>query len=300
MRAFAVFAGLLLLGGCTSTVGSSGLSDEPLLPAPAEKLAEAPELAIARAEAMLDAGQYVQAGAKFQSVLKKEPENFEARLGAAEAALGVGDLAEALAGFESVMEAPAYRAKGLQGRGISLSLIGQNDLGQELLLQAVAQDPELWRAWNAIGRNRDLANQPSSAMEAYSMALRANPAAVAVHNNLGLALMMQGRHEEAERAFRTALRIDPALEPARMNLRLAVARQGRYAEALAGVTPTQLPAVMNNVGFVAMQRGDFDVAKAYFVRAMESSPSFYPKAAENLEYLEELKKTALLPAAAQG
>jgi len=298
----AAISGLLLLGGCasTSTLDSSRFADEPLLPAPEQKLDEPSELAVARAEAMLAAKQFETAYGKFVSVLRGEPDNFRARLGAAEANLGLGKLGEALAGFESAMEAADYRPAALQGRGITLSLIGQRELGQALLLRAVAEDPSLWRAWNAIGRNHDMGDDPELALEAYDRALRVNSHAAAVHNNRGLALLVLRRYAEAESAFREALVTAPESKTAQMNMRLTVAWQGRYSEALVGLKPGQFPSALNNVGFVAMQKGDLDVAKSCFVKAMEASPSYYPRAARNLEYLEEIKKTAVLPTEAQG
>lgn len=296
----AAISGLLLLAGCAGTAERVGLAEEPLPPVPQQKLEEPSDLAVARAEAMLAAKQFEAAYGKFAAVLRKEPDNIRARLGAAEANLGLGKLGEALAGFESAMGAVEYRPAALQGRGITLSLIGQRELGQTLLLQAVAEDSSLWRAWNAIGRNHDMADDPELALEAYDRALRANGRAAPIHNNRGLALLVLRRFAEAESAFRQALLHDPEAARAQMNLRLTVAWQGRYSEALAGLKAGQLPSVLNNVGFVAMQKGDFTVAKSCFVRAMESSPAYYAKAAKNLEYLEELKKTAALPAGAQG
>ena len=297
----AAMSGLLLLGGCASVLDSSRMVDEPLLPAAPERTLDEPsELALARAEAMLGAKQFEAAYGKFASVLRDQPDNFKARLGAAEASLGLGKLGEALAGFESAMEAVEYRPAALQGRGITLSLIGQRELGQTLLLQAVAEDPSLWRAWNAIGRNHDMADNPDFALEAYDRALRANSRAGAIHNNRGLALLALRRYAEAESAFRKALLIEPESGTAQMNLRLTVAWQGRYNEALVGLKPGHLPLALNNVGFVAMQKGDLDVAKSCFVKAMEASPSYYARAARNLEYLEEIRSTTVLSAEAQG
>lgn len=294
-RRAAMICGLLLLGGCTGTVESNGLYGGPLLPIPKTTPVESPELALLQGQEFLASRKYSEAHHKFTAVLEIQPDNFEARLGVAEANLGAGNLIEALAGFESVMDAPNLRSLALQGRGIVLSLIGRRDMGQDLLTQAVELDPELWRAWNAIGRNHSLAGRSGLALEAYAMALRANAVTPAVHNNLGLALAMQGRAEEAEAAFGTALRMDPDSRPAQMNLRLSLASQGRYSEAMAGVAPGERPAMMNNVGYMALQRGDLDVARSYFVKAMETSPSFYEKAAKNLEYLDQINTTTSLP-----
>jgi Flp pilus assembly protein TadD len=49
---------------------------------------------------------------------------------------------------------------------------------------------------------------------------------------------------------------------------------------------------LNNVGYVALLRGELKRAEAYFLRAIESSPSFYQPAAENLRLLGGMKQIA--------
>jgi Flp pilus assembly protein TadD len=50
-----------------------------------------------------------------------------------------------------------------------------------------------------------------------------------------------------------------------------------------------LPNLLNNVGYIAMQRGDLATAEGYFARAMESSPSYDAVAAQNIEQLKAKK-----------
>lgn len=283
---------LFALGGCAMG-GSQFLDEESAAPPQAEPgLGEPVGLAVARGEALLGSRQFEAALAKFGSALSREPDNIQAMLGQAEAQLGLHQLVDALAGFESVMETEPLRARALQGRGITLILMGRDDLGQPLLLQAVEQDPGLWRAWNAIGRNHAIDGDAEKALASYDRALIANNRAAPVYNNRGMTLIMAMRYSEAESSFRNALVLDPALEAAKMNLRLALAWQGRYEEAVADLKRGDAPRILNNIGFVAMERGDYTTAKMFFTKAMELSPSYYPVAAKNLEYLEERKKIA--------
>lgn len=283
---------LFALGGC-ATGGSQFIDEDPGPPPGAgQGLGEPAGLAVARGDALLNTRQFEAALAKFGHALATEPDNYQARLGQAEAQLGLHRLVDALAGFESVMAAEPLRAKALQGRGITLLMMGRDDLGQPLLRQAVERDPDLWRAWNAIGRNYAVEGNTERALASYDRALVANTRAAPVYNNRGMSLIMAMRYEEAESSFREALALDPALDAARMNLRLALAWQGRYEEAVADLKRGDAPRILNNIGFVAMERGDFSTAKLFFTKAMELSPSYYPVAAKNLEYLEERKKIA--------
>lgn len=287
---------LLVLGGCASNELSEA-SIEP--PKPAIMPAEMIEVVLAEADMELALGKCEKAYPRFNAVLRTEPGNPRATLGAAECQLSGGQLAESLAGFESLMDVPWMRARALQGRGVILSILGQNRMGQDLLMQAVADDPGLWRAWNAIGRNHDMEGEWDKALVNYDRALAVNAGAPSIYNNRGVAQLMQGRYEAAAKSFRQALMLDADSAVAQMNLRLAIAWQGRYREALSGLKADRLPEALNNVGFIAMRRGDYDVAETYFRQAMAKSPSFYEKAAENLEYLKQVKRSAS-SAGAQG
>jgi Tfp pilus assembly protein PilF len=288
-----VVVALFALGGC-ATDDSPLLDEETGLSPQAEQgLVEPVGLALAKGEALLNSRQFAAARVKFSETLATNPHNDQAKLGLAEAQLGLRQLIDALAGFEAVMESEATRPRALQGRGITLSLMGRAELGLPLLRQAVEQDPDLWRAWNMIGRSHALAGDAEKALASYDRALIANNQAAPVYNNQGMTLIMTMRYGEAERSFRQALALDPTLTVAGMNLRLALAWQGQYDEAVANLKRGDAPRVLNNIGFVAMERGDYAAAKLFFTKAMEISPSYYPVAAKNLEILNEREKLAV-------
>jgi len=80
----------------------------------------------------------------------------------------------------------------------------------------------------------------------------------------------------------------------------AGAWQGKYAEALTDVSRVDAPVTLNNVGYIAMQRGDLGHAEAYFAQAMQLSPAFYDKADRNLNFLHDMKKLGQHVTAAKG
>jgi Flp pilus assembly protein TadD len=104
-----------------------------------------------------------------------------------------------------------------------------------------------------------------------------------------MSFMLQGRYAEAEAAFERALAIDPGLLPAKSNLRLSLAWQGRYNEALEGLAPETAGEALNNVGYVAMLRGDYEAAERYLSQAMEVSATYNEAAARNLELLKSTR-----------
>ena len=50
-----------------------------------------------------------------------------------------------------------------------------------------------------------------------------------------------------------------------------------------------LAMALNNVGYIALLRGDYDHAEAYFTRAMEVDPTFNEIAWRNLKLLNNLR-----------
>jgi Flp pilus assembly protein TadD len=228
--------------------------------------------------------QYREAAQLFAQVLERHADDIRAKLGLAEASLATGGARAALETFKEIAAVPGDHSNAaLQGQGLSLLVLGQADQARDVLLRVVATDPAAWRAWNALGRCHDLRENWAEANHAYAMALKAKPDAYIVHNNAGMSLLAQSRRGEAELRFLDALNLRPDFEVARNNLRFALAMQGKYREAFANTARPEMPVVLNNVGYAALLRGDGDRAKAYFTRAMETSPHFFEAAYENLQ-----------------
>lgn len=258
---------------------------------------------LANADAALRRGEMREAMQGYGKVLGADGTNARARIGTAEVHLATGAHQKALEQFDSVLKAAddpkaepapraaaeAERARALQGRGIALLLLRRKLEAVPPLEQAVELDPRLGRAWNALGQLRDSVRDWAGAERAYAQALAAMPGSAMVLNNSGVSLMLQGRHAAAEALFQQALAIEPGLAAAEGNLRLALASQGRYGDALAGVGKPQMPAALNNMGYVAMMRGDWDAAEGYLARALELSPAYHGTAADNMVRLKAVQ-----------
>lgn len=206
----------------------------------------------------------------------------------AELALAGGSLPEAAEAFTGLMDGP-LAALARQGLGITRLREGKENEARPLLEQAVATDPGLARAWNALGVLADKARDWPAADLAYGKAVAAAPQDAGILANRGWSQLLRGRHEAAERDLVAALKLQPALKKARTNLALARAMQGRYQEAFLLSDKTSLATDLNTVGYAAMMRGDLVVAEAYFNRALSLNPQFDRAAWANLQYLAELK-----------
>ncbi|HYD30498.1 MAG TPA: tetratricopeptide repeat protein [Azospirillaceae bacterium] len=285
MRAALLLAVTLSVAACASTREDIGAGAGGAVPAGVRE----------RAEAALAMGAYEDALTQYRIILSRDPEDPMARLGIAEVQLGSGDLKQAEAGFGALKEVAAVRAKALQGEGLALLLAGRTKTAEEPLRAAVAEDAGLWRAWNALGRIHDGRGEFDAAKPCYEQALASQPNSPVVLNNLGFSRLMAGDHAEAARLLTQAAESDDGEEArVRTNLRLALAWQGEYVAAFAGARPAELPVVLNNVGFVALQRGDVAAAKAYLSRATEISPEYFDVARRNLDQARWVEENKVL------
>jgi Flp pilus assembly protein TadD len=275
----------IALMGLTGCAGSQPPADE-VNEAALRASAQSQETTLASAAADLAARRYQLAFQRLARLDKATMETTQARYAMAEVLLGLDRPHEALVRFEALQADPAVQSRAWQGMGLAQLAIGNAGEAETQLDRAVAADPSLWRAWAGLGRAHDQQRDWTAAAAAYDRGLKASPGSPVILNNQGMSLLLQHRYAEAAAAFEQAIARDPALETARTNLRIALAWQGRYDEALVGLQPEERANSLNNIGFVAMLRGDHRAAQRYFAQAMEVSAVYHQGAAANLEALK--------------
>jgi Flp pilus assembly protein TadD len=248
------------------------------------------DTALQQADQALAKGDLATARKGYRRVLAVAPGTAAAQLGLGEIELVAGDPRQALDQFGSVAAAdPSLRPGALQGQGLALIRLGRPEAALPLLKEAVTIDPGLWRAWNAMGSLEDSRGNWAAADEAYGHALSINPDAALVLNNMGVSKLMRRDYVAAEQVFAKALAADPDLDEAADNLRIAQAWQGRYNDAIAGAEADTLPKRLNDVGYVAMLRGDLAIAEMLFLKAISASPTYHKVAHQNLDQVERLR-----------
>ena len=238
------------------------------------------------ADATRDSEAYGEALLIYQQILVADAKNIPAQYGIAECLFALGSPKEAKPIFDGLAQDKGYRTLALQGKGLAALALGQRGEAEKLLHEAVEADPALWRSWNALGEIADLRHQPGEASAFYARALEIKPTSPAVINNIGYSKLLARDPVQAIVEFRKALALDPSSTTILNNLRLATAATGNYVDAVKAASRAEAPMVFNNVGYVAMERGDYSVAQAYLVRAMEESPKYDPVAATNLDQLK--------------
>jgi Flp pilus assembly protein TadD len=280
-----IAAALLLLAVTACASGQPSISQ---LESPQTPTASQVTPIVVIADATRAEGRFAEAMQIYQEVLVSDSRSVAAQYGVAECLLALGKAGDARPMFEALAHNPKFHAVGLQGEGLALLVLGQREDGAKFLREAVEADPKLWRAYNGLGLLADLKRQPDEAAEHYAKALAGSESA-AVFNNMGYSRLLAGKPDEAIVSFRKALGLEPNSETVLNNLRLAIAAKGNYGEALRTVPREQMAAALNNVGYIAMQRGDFHSAEGYLARSMENSSSFNTIAARNLEHLKSLQ-----------
>jgi tetratricopeptide (TPR) repeat protein len=250
------------------------------------------EAAVVAVQQALDEQRYLDASTLLTEAALSHLEEPRLTVLAGELDLMRERYSDSLVAFKEAEKSPAVRARALQDEGIALSLLGRSDEAFAALKQSVAQDASLWRAWNALGSEYDARKLWSEAENAYQHALTASGDAAIVLNNRGYSRLLQHRRDEATADFVAALRKKPDLAAARTNLRLALAIGGEYERAVAGGSPAERAALLNNAGFAAAMRGDYADAQALLDQAIKAKGEYYAKASANLRIVETLNSQA--------
>jgi Tfp pilus assembly protein PilF len=273
----------LLLAGCAT----APTPDPAVAPAvPVEHLAQAAQL-------HLEERRFAEAALGFEALLAQTPDDPQARLGLAEARLGAGRHGEAEKLFVELVGSETVGAAAREGLGRAQLARGDRRAARATLEPLLEEAPERWRSWLVLAQLQDQERQWAQADAAYARGLAAAPRKELLHNNWGVSLMARGEHARAAEQFRRALELRPDLVTARGNLELAYALLGRFDDVLAAARHEDRARTLNNLGYIAMQGGNLERAEAYFVQALEASPSFYERAWHNLQRLQHLRRAEL-------
>ncbi len=277
---------------CALLLASSGCSSvSPDMDKAVPVRAESPETLLKEAEADVAARRFQLAEQRLARLGKPMAESPRAQYAMAEVLLGRERPKDALTKFQALQSDQTFSARAWQGMGLCLMALNDVTAAESQLRKAVELDPKLWRAWTGLGRAYDQERRWREAEDAYNKALAANPNAAMIINNIGMSQLLQHRYQDAAATFQKALAVDPALDIARANLRIALAWQGRYDEAMVGADSTERSDALNNVGYIAMLRGDYEAAQKFLAQALAGSPTYHEQAARNLDMLRLVVKS---------
>lgn len=186
---------------------------------------------------------------------------------------------------------------GQANEGLALILLNKRDYekARAHLVKAEASGAEIsWRVYNSLGVISDLEKDYKQAISYYEKALTVQPEMPLILNNMGYSHYMSGDWDSAEKYYRQAVLNDEFFERAWRNLGLLYARQGKYEEAVNAFTQVEdLPEAYNDIGFICMLNGKYDISEAFFKRAIKLAPRYYEAANSNLHKNRQLAKKQL-------
>jgi tetratricopeptide (TPR) repeat protein len=219
------------------------------------------------------------------SSLARRPDHFATLMLAAVAARAKGDGSVALQRYARAAELEPTRPEAAFGATVAAIEVDSNAAPSAVAaLRRRFPDPS--PAWAEIGAVCERAGQGEAAVDAYALALQAQPSAK-LGLRLGAALHSLGRRGEAAAAFQTALQLDPASAEAWFKLGLALQdsrlpsrAEAAYRRALA-LRP-DLAEAQANLGVALQEQGDLEAAKQAYGRAINLMPSAFGRVAQAL------------------
>jgi len=233
--------------------------------------------------------------------------------------LSAGDPGDAVRYFEKALEQSPGRAEFRRGLALSFSRAGRHAEAAETYRELIARNqatPEdrldyaavmarlgHWDEVNTViaGLPEQMATVRRRLIEAmaadhlgdweradaaYAAAEAEASAPARVLNNWGVSLMARGDFALAEATFTRALSHDPQLFNAKNNLAMARGLQGNFRPPSIPMSETERAYVLNNLGMIAMQKGQGDIARGLLAAAIEAHPQHYTEAASRLDALD--------------
>jgi Flp pilus assembly protein TadD len=251
-----------------------------------------PEAASRSGWAYLEEGAYDAAIVAFQTKLSNGEEDEDVRFGLAQALRYSGRNEAAEIEYSKLLLSPAYRVEALIGIGYAKFASLDTNGAFQVFSEATAADETAWKAWLGLAQLRDLAKDWNAADGLYAKALLHTDRRAAVLNNHGVSMLARGEAERAAVLFEMAQQIDPYSKRIAVNLEMTQAALGK---ATGGSKDSHLDArrraqKLNNQAYVAMMRGETDLAETLIEEALDAHPSFYPIAEKNKQTLQALKQ----------
>lgn len=262
-------------------------------PPPADPL-PAPADVRQRADLAWQYGDYSAAVDNYRRLLAQQPGDRAALLGLGQAWLALGNADNALPAFEEVLRQDPESIDAQEGRALAQLGQGKQVEAESGFRAVLALDAQRWRSLDGLGLLADLRSNYDAARGFYEKALAINKNEATVWNNYGWSRVMARDYADGERLLNEGLARKPDSRRLVANLSVAIAWQGDYDRALRTATQHGIEdyVAYNDVGYIAMLRGDNRAAVDMFRKALDKSPAWYERASVNLERAQKALRDA--------
>lgn len=221
----------------------------------------------------------------FEQALAREPDRADFRRGLALSLSRAKRYNEAARVFQELItldqDQPTDR---LEYAYVAMRLDRWDDV--ESLARSFPDGLETPRRYSIDAMVADQNNDWDAADAAYAKAEKLSSKPAAVLNNWGVSQMSRGDLAAAAATFQRAVSFDSSLFSAKNNLAIVRGLQGEYNLPLVPLSDEERAVLLNNLGIIAMRRGDEEIAKGLFAAAVDAHPQHYAGAADKLAALE--------------
>ena len=234
-------------------------------------------------DAHLQQGDFQTAKIQYEKVLEASPEQIPARYKLAVIYLEKGSPQNAYDQFHQILDYDLNFAPAYEGMGRALLKMEKDQEAEKEFQAALLYDAEMWTSKNYLGIVADRRHDHKAAIGLYEVALQKKADDPSILNNLGMAYYLDSQYEEAVRTFQHAIQVGGSNDKISNNLGLALTKLGHFDLAYEAYARGMDPAkAYNNLGVAFLEVGKFARASRCFEKAMETQPTFYEKAKENL------------------
>ena len=208
---------------------------------------------------------------------------------AGELTLRQGRYAETKGIMDKLTRDDPTNANAWQSLGLALLSMNEKEKARKALIKAVAFNPNLWKAHNALGIIYDHDRQAHKALISFNRAIQKGPALAELFNNRALAHLLLKNLAQAEADWKRALAIKSDFKLAHNNLAILLAKKGDYQAAFSSFSKGSGKAeAHNNLGVMLAWRGKNQKAAKEFDLALKRLPLYYPKANSHLNQVAAL------------
>jgi tetratricopeptide (TPR) repeat protein len=237
-----------------------------------------PELGVALAKALREAGRAQEGEAVLRTLIEQQPKHPQLHFYLGLALQEQKKLAEAEATYRTAIALKPDYAAAYMNLGNAIAVRDRNQVHEALKAYrtAIALQPDDSLSYYNLG-NALLRTSPAEAEAACRKALALRPDYAEAYSNLGYALWQLKRPVEAEAACRKALALRPGLAVTYANLSAALLDQNKQEEAEAAcrkalVLRTDLAVAYNNLGYLFFFKNKLVEAEAACRKATALGP----------------------------
>lgn len=299
-----IFASIMLSGcSTTSTIsdvdrdgydgfydGDSELVYENKKPSKSDEEPKSVEEMIKLGDSLLAEGKQDEALYEYVKAADRDNKSYTALYKIGDIHAKRGNEALAIKAYKMALDINPDNGEANEGLGLLLLNKREYDKAQYHLKKAEESGAVIsWKVYDSLGVISDLKQDYKQAITYYEKALALEPQMALILNNIGYSHYMSEDWESAEKYYRKAVLNDKSFARAWRNLGLLYTRKAEYDEAISAFTQVEdLPEAYNDIGFICMLNGKYEISQAFFKRAIKLAPRYYETANINLQKSRQL------------